>query len=326
MKQVVITIPRGPVTISVVAGTVEILTCANLYWQKLGNKSVMEIHVAGLMKNLKLDGGIFSIHPVSIERIRHADLIIVPSAGYDDQLIKQNKELLTWIKDKYKKGAELATFCSGAFLIAATGLLDGRSCSTHWIHANTFRRLHPNIELLPERLITHENGIYTNGGAYSFLNLLLFLVEKYFDRETAIYCSKIFQIDIDRSLQSPFFIFQAQKNHGDNVVLVAQNYIEANVTEKISFEKLAVDLCVSRRNFDRRFIKATGRTPLEYLQAAKVELAKKAFEKGRKNVFEVMDEVGYSDEKAFREVFRKVTGLSPLEYKARFSQEVIPHH
>jgi transcriptional regulator GlxA family with amidase domain len=156
------------------------------------------------------------------------------------------------------------------------------------------------------------------------LNLILFLVEKYFDRQTTIYCSKVFQIEIERTSQSPFFIFQVQKEHGDEMVCEAQNYIEENLAEKISFEELASRLAVSRRNFDRRFIKATGNTPVEYLQRVKVEVAKKALEKGRKTIFEVMNEVGYSDDKAFREVFKKITGLSPLDYKAKYNRETVP--
>jgi transcriptional regulator GlxA family with amidase domain len=213
--------------------------------------------------------------------------------------------------------------CSGAFLLAATGLLEGKTCSTHWNLADKFRRLFPNIDLKADKLITADKGIYTNGGAYSFLNLILFLVEKYFDRETAIYCSKIFQIDMDRTSQSPFFIFQTQKNHGDEMICHAQTYIEENLREKISFEELASKLATSRRTFDRRFIKATGNTPVEYLQRVKVEVAKNTLEKGRKNVNEVMDEVGYSDDKAFREVFKKITGLSPLEYRGKYNKEAV---
>ena len=183
-----------------------------------------------------------------------------------------------------------------------------------------FKRLFPNINLHIDKLITAERGIYTNGGGYSFLNLILLLVEKYFDRETAIFCSKIFQIDIERTSQSPFHIFKMQKNHGDELIGKAQTYIEENLSEKISFEDLASKLAISRRNFDRRFIKATGNTPVEYLQRVKVEVAKSILENGRKNIYEVMNEVGYSDDKAFREVFKKITGVSPLDYRARYNK------
>lgn len=323
MKQVIILVPNEYVNLSSVAGTHEILTRANAYWQRIGNNSMITVKVAGYGDELKLDDGLFTIHPQHIRHINKADLVIIPSLANNnfDFLIDQNRELIEWIRDQYKNGAEIASICSGAFLLAATGLLDGKTCSTHWNVAADFKRMFPNIDLHIDKLIAAEPGIYTNGGAFSFLNLVLFLVEKYFNRQTAIFCSKIFQIDIERSSQSPFLIFQIQKNHGDHLVCEAQTFIEENLAEKISFEVLASKLAISRRNFDRRFIKATGNTPVEYLQRVKVEAAKRALENGRKTVFEVMNDVGYSDDKAFREVFKKITGLSPLDYKAKYNKE-----
>lgn len=320
MKQVVILVPKGNINLSSITGTFEILSKANAYWIQSGNKSLMEVKIAGLSGKVKADAGFFSLHPLLLAEIKKADLIILPSVSYDyNNVLKDNKLLIDWVARRYKRGAEVATICTGAFLLAATGLLDGKTCSTHWNAADDFRRLFPNVNLLPDKLIAEEPRIYTNGGAYSFLNLMLFLVEKYFDRQTAIYCSKVFQIDVARSSQSPFFIFQAQKNHGDDLICEAQTYIEDNISEKISFEELASKLAISRRNFDRRFVKATGNTPVEYMQRVKVEAAKSTLEKGRKTVFEVMNEVGYSDNKAFREVFRKLTGLSPLDYKSKYN-------
>ena len=322
MKKAIIVVPKGKATLSTITGPFEILRGANGFWKRKGHKQKLDICLAGLEPEVKLDAGFFSVHPENLLEIKKADLIIIPAIVYDEHLIKENEELLNWIKDQYKNGAEVATMCSGAFLLAATGLLNGKSCSTHWNHAQNFRRLYPHVNVQEDKLIIAEKGIYTNGGAYSFLHLILFLIEKYFDRETAIYCSKIFQIDMDRSSQSPFFIFQAQKNHGDELIGKAQAYLEQHLTEKISFEKMASKLAISRRNFDRRFIQATGNTPVEYFQRIKVEVAKNTLEKGRKSVFEVMSDVGYSDDKAFREIFRRLTGLSPLEYRNRFSGEV----
>ncbi len=323
MKQVTIVIPEGKVNLSSVAGSHEIFSSANAHWRRMGNKPRLEICLAGFATEVKLDAGFFSIHPEDITKIKKTDLLIIPSVNYNDNLIRENAALIKWIIEQYKNGAEIATMCSGAFLLAATGLLEGKTCSTHWNIADKFRRLFPNINLQTDKLITADKGIYTNGGAYSFLNLVLFLVEKYFDRATAVYCSKIFQIDMDRTSQSPFFIFQTQKNHGDEMICKAQTYIEENLKEKISFEKLASRLATSRRNFDRRFIKATGNTPVEYQQRVKIEVAKNTLEQGRKNVNEVMDEVGYSDEKAFREVFRKIVGMSPLEYKGKYNKDAV---
>ena len=323
LKQVTIIVPKGNINLSSITGTFEILTRANEYWRKMGNRPVMEIRIAGLVKELKWGVGFFSVYPADSREIEKTDLLIIPSVSYDyHEVIKDNEELIDWIREQYKNGAEIASICTGAFLLAATGLLDGKTCSTHWNAAADFRKLFPNITLQTDKLIAVEPGIYTNGGAYSFLNLVLFLVEKYFDRQTAIMCSKVFQIDMDRTSQSPFFIFQAQKNHGDKLIGEAQSFIEENLSEKISFEELSTKLAISRRNFDRRFIKATGNTPVEYLQRAKVEVAKRTLEKGRRSVSEVMQEVGYSDDKAFREVFKKITGLSPLDYREKFSKKI----
>jgi transcriptional regulator GlxA family with amidase domain len=321
MKLVTIVVPKGNAVLACITGSFNILTSANARWEKKGNRPIMEICVAGFVTEQKLDTGFCTVHPANIREVGKPDLVLIPAIAYDDNLVKENADLIAWIREQYKDGAEIATMCSGAFLLAATGLLDGKNCSTHWDHVTRFKRLFPDINLVPDQLITAERGLYTNGGAYSFLNLLLFLVEKYFDRETAIYCSKIFQIDIERTSQAPFHIFQVQKNHGDEKVYEAQAYIEQNLSEKISFEALASKLATSRRNFDRRFIKATGNTPLEYWQRVKVEAAKSHLEKGRKTVFEVMYEVGYSDDKAFREVFKKITGISPLDYRAKYNKE-----
>jgi transcriptional regulator GlxA family with amidase domain len=322
MKHVTIIVPRGSAHMSSIAGSFEILNRANTYWQKMGHAPLMEIQIAGYAPDQNSALDFYTVRPVNIHDIKITDLIIIPSLLHDyENVISKNNELIVWIREQYKNGAEIASICTGAFLLAATGLLDGRTCSTHWNAAKDFKRLFPNIDLQPDKLITAADGIYTNGGAYSFLNLIIFLVEKYFDRQTAIFCSKVFQIDIERSSQSPFFIFQAQKNHGDELIGRAQNYIEENLGEKISFEELSSKLAISRRNFDRRFIRATGNTPVEYLQRVKVEFAKKTLEKGRKTIFEVMNEVGYTDDKAFREVFKKIAGLSPLDYRSKYNRK-----
>ncbi|MNL11328.1 HTH-type transcriptional regulator CdhR [compost metagenome] len=261
---------------------------------------------------------------VHISEINKTDLIILPSVGSNfEKAQKGNVGIVDWIAKQYKNGAEIATMCSGAFMLASAGLLDGKNCSTHWNYANKFRSLFPDVNLQTDELITDEHGIYTNGGAYSFLNLVIYLVEKYYDRQTAIFCSKVFQIEIDRQSQSPFIIFKGQKQHGDEMIQEAQAYIENQLTEKISIEALSSKFSIGRRNFDRRFIKATGNTPIEYVQRVKVESAKKSLETTRKSINEVMYEVGYSDLKAFREVFRRFTGVSPLVYRSKYNKEMV---
>jgi transcriptional regulator GlxA family with amidase domain len=179
----------------------------------------------------------------------------------------------------------------------------------------------PDVNLVAEKIITDEKGIYSSGGAYSFLNLLLYLVEKYLGRNLAILCAKVLEIEFDRSSQSPFIIFEGQKEHDDEPVRMAQTYIEQNFGEKITVDQLALMLAVGRRNLERRFKKATSNTIAEYMQRVKIEAAKMSLESSRENVNEVMYKVGYTDTKAFRTTFRRITGLSPVEYRNKYSRE-----
>lgn len=326
MKRLTIIVPDGEGNnLSSIVGTYKIFTRANEYWKGTGRKELFKIELAGISKKVEYYGGLFTVKPeVNITAITKTDLIVIPSLNHNYQkAVKGNQLLIDWVEKQYKNGAEIASICTGAFMLASSGLLDGITCSTHWAAADTFRNMFPKVNLQTDKLITDEKGIYTNGGAYSFLNLVIYLVEKYYDRQTAIFCSKVFQIEIDRQSQSAFTIFTGQKLHGDEMVQQAQAYIESKLDEKISVEELSSRFAVGRRNFDRRFIKATGNTPVEYSQRVKIEAAKKAFETSRKTINEVMYEVGYSDVKAFREVFRKITGMSPLEYRGKYNKEAL---
>jgi len=325
MKHLTIIVPEGENNLSSIVGAYKIFTRANKHWKETGRKELFKIQLAGLSNEVEFYEGLFAVRPhTDISAIKKTNLIIIPSLNHNYQkALKGNEPLVDWMVKQYRDGAEIASICTGAFLLASTGLLDGKSCSTHWSAAENFRTMFPEVNLQTDALITDENGIYTNGGAYSFLNLMIYLVEKYFDRQTAIFCAKVFQIEMDRNSQSAFSIFTGQKKHGDEMVKKAQAYIESNMDEKISVEYLSSKFSVGRRNFDRRFIKATGNTPVEYAQRVKIEMAKKAFETSRKTISEVMYEVGYSDVKAFREVFRKITGMSPIEYKGNYNKEAI---
>lgn len=323
MKHLTIIVPDGHNNLSSIVGAYKIFTRANEFWRDSGKGDLFNIQLAGISKQVDFYDGLFSVRPhVHVSAIKTTDLVIIPSLNHNyNEAVKGNQALIEFIAYQYKMGAEIASICTGAFMLAATGLLDGRSCSTHWAVAENFRNMFPRVHLETDKLITEENGIYTNGGAYSFLNLVIYLVEKYYNRQTAIFCAKVFQIEIDRQSQAAFTIFKGQKRHTDDMVREAQEYLEHNMHEKVSVEDLSARFAVGRRNFDRRFIKATGNTPLEYSQRVKIECAKRAFETSRKTVNEVMYDVGYADIKAFREVFRKITGMSPLEYRNRYNKE-----
>jgi len=298
-------------------------TAVNGFLEKAGKEPMFKVELVGLTKDVMLNQGSFSVHAdVLINDVKKTDLIFVPALSGDlEKALEINRDFIPWIIKQYESGAEVASLCIGAFLLAATGLLDGKKCSTHWIYANEFREMFPSVTLVDDRIITEEQGLYSSGGASSYWNLLLYLIEKYTDRQIAVFASKFFAIEIDRKSQSPFIMFNGQKTHEDEPIRKAQEYIENNVMERITIDELASKFAIGRRHFERRFKKATNNTPVEYMQRVKIEAAKKQLEISRKNVSEVMYEVGYSDTKAFRTVFKKITGLSPVDYKNKYNKE-----
>lgn len=325
MKHISILVPRGDCSLTNIEGTHQIFHRVNGYLQEMGRKPLFTIQLVGQDTEIRMHGAHFTVSPdILIRDLPGTDLILIPSVHGDKmKILAENEALLSWIVQQYKAGAAVASLCIGAFLLAGTGLLDGKICTTHWELAGEFRQLFPAVNLVEDMIITDEKNIYTSGGAYSWLNLILYLVEKYAGREIAIVCAKGFQIDIQRNSQSPFIIFNGQKTHDDTTVLNAQSYIEKNVHARITVDGLSSLLAIGRRNLERRFKKATGNTLLEYIQRTKIEAVKKSLESSRLGVAEAMDKVGYSDPKTFRTVFKKVTGLSPLQYRNRYNREYI---
>ncbi|MBI3122921.1 MAG: helix-turn-helix domain-containing protein [Ignavibacteriales bacterium] len=289
-----------------------------------GRSPMFNVQLVGLTKTIELNEGLYSVKADSvISEVEKTDLIIIPPVkGNLGEALELNREFFPWIAKQYYNGAEVASLCVGAFLLAATGLLKGKHCATHWRAANDFKKNFPDVHLMVDKIITDEQGIYSSGGALSATNLVLYLIEKYAGREVAIYCSKMFQVDIERISQSQFIIFSGQKNHSDDIVKFAQEFIESNFSEKITVDQLCDKFGVGRRTFERRFKAATYNSVIEYMQRVKVEAAKKQLELGRKTINEVMFGVGYTDTKAFREVFKKVTGMSPIDYRNKYSKEI----
>lgn len=320
MKKVSILVPETAV-LAAIADPRYMFTAVNQFFTSTGLPPMFEVQLVGLSKEVRLNEGLFSIYPDKLlDEVGQTDLIFIPALSGDMKTaLELNKDLVPWLVRQYQNGAEVASLCIGAFLLASTGLLNGKQCSTHWLYANEFRQMFPDVELLDGSIITEDQGIYSSGGASSYWNLLLYLVEKYTNRETAILASKFFAIDIDRSSQSAFTIFKGQKDHDDAEIMQAQKFIEQRFQEKISVDQLADLVALGRRSFERRFKAATNNTVVEYIQRVKIEAAKRSLETSRKNVNEVMFDVGYTDTKAFRDVFKKVTGLTPVEYRNKYN-------
>jgi len=325
MKHISILIPHGHTSVVNIEGSHQIMNEVNNICKNMGKPPMFKVQLVGISREASQRNGLFIISPeVLIDDVKKTDLIIIPAVHGDPQdVMKANAAFVPWIKEQYSNGAEVATMCIASFFLASTGLLKGKQCATHWSAANKFRALFPDVNLVDDKIMTEDDGIYTSGGAYSFTNLLVYIIEKYAGRDIAIMIAKSFMIDIDRISQSPFIIFQGQKAHDDEPIKKAQEFIENNFDEKITVDQLASMLALGRRNMERRFKKATSNTVVEYIQRVKIEAAKKNLESSRKNVNEVMYEVGYSDTKAFRTIFKRITGLSPIEYRSKYNKEVV---
>ena len=323
MKHVSILVPETAV-MAAIADPRYLFTAVNQFLEAEDKPALFKVELVGLSREVLLENHLFSVHTDKLlQDIEKTDIIFIPAiSGNLELALERNKEFMPWIIKQHRQGAEVASLCIGAFLLAATGLLKGKKCSTHWLHANMFRTMFPDVELVDGSIITEEEGLYSSGGATSYWNLLLYLIEKYTGRDIAILASKFFAIDIDRESQAAFMMFTGQREHQDAEIKRAQEFIENNYQEKITVDQLADKFAIGRRSFDRRFKRATNNTVLEYIQRVKIEAAKRSFEKNHKNINEVMFDVGYTDTKAFRDLFKKITGLTPVEYRNKYNRQV----
>lgn len=310
-------------------GTIEGITpafrtfhTANEFLTVFGKKPIFEVEYVGLQEYVPANSGEYSIRTNRLLKdVSRTDLLIIPPVfGSIDSGIAANAEAIPYFRKLHLNGASLASLCVGAFLLAETGLLSGKKCSTHWAYINEFKEKYPDIEIEDGAVITAHDNIYSSGGASSLWNLILYLVEKYSDRETAVLIAKYFALDISRDSQSQFAIFRGQRNHDDADIQKVQDYVEKHYENKITIDDLANLSSMGRRTFERRFKEATNNTAVEYIQRVRIEAAKKFFEASRKNISEVMYDVGYSDTKAFRDIFKKITGLTPIEYRNKFAK------
>jgi len=324
MKHISILVPKAAILGSI-EGPRQVLTEVNKFLQSTERPQLFRIQLVGITREVPVCGGKYTVFTdATIGDIPRTDLVIIPALdGEMTATLAENREFIPWIVDQYNAGAEVASLCVGAFLLASTGLVNGRKCATHWMAAADFKRMFPEVNLVEDKVITDEQGIYSSGGAFSYLNLILYIIEKYVGRDVAVFCSKAFQIDIERNSQSPFMMFKGQKAHEDEPIKEAQNFIEQNFNQRITVDDLASRFAIGRRNLERRFKKATANSVVEYIQRVKIEAAKASLESSRENVNEVMYNVGYNDPKAFRTTFKRITGLSPLQYRQKY-QRIFP--
>ena len=259
----------------------------------------------------------------SFEQIRNTDLIIIPSiSSAIAHLATEFQKVIAWLRQQYNKGAEIAAMGTGSFLLAETGLLDGKSSTTHWLFKEDFQKRYPQVNLNAERLITEESGLYCSGGGNSGVDLCLHILEKYYDFEASLLLSKLLVLYRNNSSQMPYVVFNAQKNHQDPEILNAQKWIEKHYFKNFLMDDVATNVGMSLRNFKRRFKTATGDSPLVYLQRLRVEAAKSALAGTNTRIETIASQVGYEDIAFFRKIFSRYTGESPSGYRQRFKNGI----
>ncbi|WP_208621962.1 GlxA family transcriptional regulator [Bordetella genomosp. 12] len=323
MKRIALLVPAGANIASLETARQGFLA-ANARLRDNGQEPAFSVRLLAVDPTMTLDDGRISVHvDATLASAGPVDIAVVPPLMVSDarglgQILTANTALIRWLAAHYRAGGELANLCLGAALPAAAGLLDGRRAVVHWAMRNPYAALFPKVSWVCDRVVLAEAGLYTSGGAFSAAHLVLHLIERHAGREIAIWCAKLFQLDWDRQSQLPFMVFAGQKAHGDAVVLAVQEHIETHYATRLAVEGLAVRHAVGRRTLERRFRHATGNSVVEYQQRVRVEAAKQQLEKTRKSVAEVMYEVGYSDTKAFRDIFSKHCGMSPLSYRDRY--------
>jgi transcriptional regulator GlxA family with amidase domain len=319
MKHISI-LPLYDATLTSIDSSHQLFTRVNDFMRYQGKPAFYDVVIVGTQARAELGNGLYQIRTNrTIADVTRTDLVVIPLLCNDfRKAIAENSVYKDWVIEQYNAGAEIVCLCTGSFFLASTGLLNDRKCAVHWAAKDEFKALFPEVNVINDAILTDEKGIYTCGGGYAYLNLLLYVLEKHLGRETAILASKMFEIDMERKSQQPFTIFIGQKRHGDEQVLRAQELIEQNPTALFKVADVCDQLGIGRRTFERRFKKNTGNSFAEYIQRVKVEFAKQQLETGTKTVNEIIYETGYQDVDAFRKVFRKFTDLSPNNYRKKF--------
>jgi len=265
------------------------------------------------------DGGLAVMPQKSIGDIRKTDLVFIPDAGFEPGLmIEKHRALIPWLRKLHDRGTMIAAVCSGVGILAATGLLDGRSATTHWAMTEPFRQRFPQVDWRTDVFITEDRGIFTGGGIYSSIDLSLYLVEKLCGHTVAVECAKALLIDMPRTWQTEYAVLPLTTSHNDDSVRKAEQWLQRRCGEAVRMEDVAARFGMSPRTFERRFRAAVGQSPIAYLQKVRISAARRMLEDGKRSIQQVSSAVGYEDVAFFRGLFKRQIGVSPAAYRERF--------
>lgn len=322
MKNIVILALDNALTSSVM-GTMDILSQAGLTYNYIAGKDPVthfNVRIATETGNWINGFNQIRITPhCKAGDIDTADAIVISSI-MDFATLESNKQLMPWIIEHHGKGTLIASICTGSFFLAKTGLLDGKTATTHWGFSAEFAQRFPNVILKPDRLITHDGTLVCSGACNSYIDLSVYLIEHFCGKSTAIESSKAMIHDFGRSTQAPYCLLKDKKVHKDQQIKKIQAIIEKNPAQPFIPDAAAKKFGMSRRSLERRFKACTGDTPVGYLHRIRVETAKHHLETSRMTFDEIAYLTGYEDSGFFRKIFKKYTGLLPGEYRTKFQR------
>ncbi|MBN2528061.1 MAG: helix-turn-helix domain-containing protein [Deltaproteobacteria bacterium] len=309
--------------LSAVATATDVFSTAGVMWnriQRIPESPVFDVKLVSPDGRPVLCAGIphIAVHG-AMHDVHNADLVVITALIGNTCNIETLRDVVSWLRGQHERGGALASLCTGAFVLAATGLLDGKMATTHWGAAKRLQRMHPRVNVTPHRLLTDEGTLFTSGGSHGAMNLCLHLVERFAGREIAVQSAKVMMRDFETDSQLPYTVFLQEKDHNDNEIATIQDYMDCAYYLPVTVMDLAHRAGLGRRTFERRFKSATGCSPKSYLQNLRIEAAKRILETDNQTVEQITEAVGYGDAATFSKLFVRVCGVSPSAYRRKFA-------
>ena len=313
---------------SVLAGMLDIFSFTGVSWQRFLAQEVkprFKVQIASLGgQDIRCSNRLSVQAHCDINDVKKCDLLLIPTIGDSiDKVLLQNAALLPHLQRLANTKADIASNCSGAFLLAQAGLLDGRIATTHWGYADKFKQDYPQVDLQENQFVTQSESIFCAAGGSAFYDLALLLIERYCGREMSTQVAKTQIIDSRRGSQTSYTNVTLYKPHGDPLIKKLQDYIENNFYQTLPISELATLVNITPRTLNRRFQAALNLRPIEYIQAVRIEQAKRLLESRDVSIKSLADQVGYSDISSFTRLFKRATELTPKEYQDKFSRITI---
>lgn len=310
---------------SAITGVVDLFAMAGVSWNRIQQQDVQRLFKVSIAspdgQPIRCINGLELQAHRSYQEIQTADIVVVPTIAAPIQdVLQQNPELIRFLKSAHADSTLIAGNCTGNFFLAEAGILDNRVATTHWGFQDIFRTHYPQVKLNADLMISRDQNIYCAGGGLAWFDLGLHLIERFYGFEVAMQSAKSFVIDYRRDSQLSYSLLKIGQPHHDELVQNVQNWLEQYFHESFSLDDIATRFNVTTRTLIRHFKQALDLPPNQYLQAIRIEAARKRLEETDQAVDVIMQNIGYQDPSSFRRLFHRKTGLTPLEYRRRFSR------